>query len=102
MPMHREPLRSAVLPSRTPIVSKSCAIALLAFLFGPVPHAAGADPPAQGTPEEGVYSSTWGTNPYRVYLPVRYGEDSHPLPLVVMVHGCNTTAAQQEAANLFD
>jgi poly(hydroxyalkanoate) depolymerase family esterase len=90
-----------VLLARTHKTVKACVIAVLALLASaPVTHA--DDPPAQGQPEQGVYSSTWGVNPYTVYLPVRYGEDPGRLPLVVMVHGCNTTAAQQEAANLFD
>lgn len=66
-----------------------------------------ADMPAQpsghtpGTTESLVFTSQFGTNPYRVYTPRGYRAGT-ALPVVVMIHGCNTTAAQQEAANEFD
>ncbi len=47
------------------------------------------------------YSNAFGTYRSLVYVPAsaRGGE---PAPLVVVLHGANTTAEQQRAANLFD
>lgn len=69
-------------------------------LLGLVPAAAGAatapgpDPAAPGT----TLAQTWGSGerayPYLVYVPTTY-DAARPAPLVVIPHGCQTTAEQQ-------
>lgn len=54
-----------------------------------------------GTVEEYEYASATGTVHYRVFTPAGY-DAARPVPLVVFTHGCNTTAAQQEAASAYD
>jgi poly(3-hydroxybutyrate) depolymerase len=63
-----------------------CAIAAL--------PASATDEPLPGTSNE--YAD--GDATYRVYTPRGYRPGTR-LPLLVMVHGCNTSAAQQEGAN---
>ncbi len=55
----------------------------------------------QDTNAEIYYSNAFGTYRSLVYIPgtVRPGK---PAPMVVVLHGANTTAEQQRAANLFD
>lgn len=53
-----------------------------------------SDEPVPGTSNEYVD----GDATYRVYTPRGYAPTAR-LPLLVMVHGCNTSAAQQEGAN---
>lgn len=57
--------------------------------------------PAPGTTTVRTYGSGLGTYSYRVYTPRGWTPRAH-LPVYVMVHGCQTTAAQQERANLLD
>jgi len=63
------------------------------------PTAAVAD--GQGQTDVGSVGRGLAKYPYRVYVPPSY--DGHgPVPLVVMTHGCQTTAEQQQGANLYD
>jgi poly(hydroxyalkanoate) depolymerase family esterase len=67
-----------------------------------------ADPPDPGTLRQFPYATTvtqndtyaLGQNSYLVYTPASY-QPAKPVPLVVMVHGCNTTAMDQAKANRF-
>ena len=54
-----------------------------------------------GTTVTGTVGSGALKHPYRVYIPSTY-RPNVPAPLVVMTHGCQTTAEQQQRANLFD
>jgi poly(hydroxyalkanoate) depolymerase family esterase len=65
-----------------------------------VAHAQG-DPPDPGSTETFTYGSGPLTNPYIVYTPTTYHR-GRPAPLLVMVHGCQTTAEQQMRANLYN
>ncbi len=54
----------------------------------------------EGTLQRFTYSSPWGDNPCLVYTPGNYYQSMHrPAPVVVMVHGCNTTAMEQARAS---
>ncbi|MDP9183113.1 MAG: PHB depolymerase family esterase, partial [Actinomycetota bacterium] len=67
----------------------------LALVAGAAPSsAARSDEPRPGTSNE--YPD--GDATYRVYTPRGFRPGAR-LPLLVMVHGCNTSAAQQEGAN---
>lgn len=59
------------------------------------------DLPAQGTTSEIRYSGLLGQYRSLVYVPATVRADQ-PAPLVVVLHGANTTAEQQRDANLFD
>ncbi|MEA2168015.1 MAG: hypothetical protein QOF76_1315, partial [Solirubrobacteraceae bacterium] len=69
---------------------------LLGLVLGVGPAAA-ADPPDPGT----ARSFTFGDYSYIVYVPTTY-DAAKPAPLVVMTHGCQTTAEQQMKANLYN
>ena len=56
---------------------------------------------ANGGTQEYSYTSATGVVHYLVYTPSTY-DPARPAPLVVLTHGCNTTAAQQEAASIDD
>jgi poly(hydroxyalkanoate) depolymerase family esterase len=56
---------------------------------------------ATGSVAQYAYQSSTGIVHFRVFTPSGYRR-SHPVPLVVFVHGCNTTAEQQENASLYD
>lgn len=47
------------------------------------------------------YDNAWGNYRSLVYIPGSVDPDT-PAPMVVVLHGANTTAEQQRAANLFD
>ncbi len=61
----------------------------------PSPRPADAQDP--GTTEVG----TFGAFPYLIYTPSTY-DAKRPAPLLVMAHGCQTTAEQQMRANLYN
>ncbi len=65
----------------------------------------GADPVASSTSpghtEELRYTNSAGSYRGLVYVPTDYDPEQQ-LPLFVMVHGCNTTAEEQQAANMID
>ena len=67
--------------------------------LAPAATAAAAHTP--GTTVVLSHGSGLSKYPYRVYTPKGWTPTSH-MPLYVMVHGCQTTAEQQERANLLD
>jgi poly(hydroxyalkanoate) depolymerase family esterase len=57
--------------------------------------------PIAGKVSHLTYGSGPSAHPYLVYTPRRYRPDQR-LPLIVMLHGCETTAYQQMEANLYN
>jgi len=78
----------------------TCGLAATFLAAGP---AAIATPTghAPGTTTTFTYGSGLTAYPYRVYTPAGWTPQAH-LPLYVMVHGCQTSAEQQQRANLLD
>lgn len=77
-------------------------LCLVLLALSPVAHAdQPIDPKAggKGRIERHEFPSELGAYPYIVYLPPGHSP-KQPLPLVVVVHGCNTTADEQMQANL--
>jgi poly(hydroxyalkanoate) depolymerase family esterase len=70
--------------------------ALIVIIVGVTPARA-----AHGGVQQYTYNSATGAVHYLVYTPSTY-DPARPAPLVVLTHGCNTTAAQQEAASIDD
>ena len=66
-----------------------------------LPSAAAAERPDPGSTKTFSFESGGATYPYIVYTPTTYRR-SDPAPLVVMTHGCQTTAEQQMRANLYN
>lgn len=56
---------------------------------------------AAGRTETFVQGTGQAAHPYRVYVPSSDAA-GRPAPLLVMTHGCQTTAEQQQRANLLD
>ena len=77
------------------------AAALAAATLALVPAMAQAEAPDPGKTETFTYGSGPLSNPYIVYTPTSY-RPGRPAPLLVMVHGCQTTAEQQMRANLYN
>jgi poly(hydroxyalkanoate) depolymerase family esterase len=83
---------------------RGLAKALVAALaLAAVPYAAVAAPSdlGSGKTTHGVTNFKGDRFPYLLYTPPSYRPGS-PVPLVVMVHGCQTTAAQEEQVTRFD
>jgi poly(hydroxyalkanoate) depolymerase family esterase len=57
--------------------------------------------PVPGRVQSLTYGSGLTTHPYLVYTPRGYRPGRH-LPLLVMLHGCQTTAYEQMEANLYN
>jgi len=75
---------------------------VLAVAIGMAPASALAgDPPDPGSTQRFTYESGGATYPYIVYVPRSY-DATRPAPLVVMTHGCQTTAEQQMRASLYN
>jgi poly(hydroxyalkanoate) depolymerase family esterase len=74
---------------------------VLAIFFTLSAPAFAAAKPAPGTVERLTYGTGSTAHPYLVYTPRGY-KPSQRLPLIVMVHGCQTTAYQQMEANLYN
>lgn len=74
---------------------------MLVVLVASVPATSRAAAAPAGHTETAVHGTGAAAHPYRVYLPSSYAAD-RPAPLVVMAHGCQTTAEQQQRANLLD
>lgn len=82
--------------------ARCIALALLALTCGAAPAAASkAAPQRHGSIQTFTYGTGSAAYPYIVYVPPSYHR-SRPAPLVVMTHGCQTTAEQQMRANLFN
>jgi poly(3-hydroxybutyrate) depolymerase len=75
-------------------------VAALAIAASPV-AAVAADPSDPGKTETFTYDSGGTAYPYIVYTPTTY-HAAHPAPMIVMTHGCQTTAEQQMRANLYN
>lgn len=60
-----------------------------------------AAPPDPGQTLSFTYGSGLSAYPYLVYVPASY-DAARPAPLLVMAHGCQTTAEQQMRANLYN
>lgn len=75
-------------------------LAVLAVGLAPA-SAHAADPPDPGSTQTSQFESQGNVYPYIVYVPTTY-DRTHPAPLVVMTHGCQTTADQQMRANLYN
>lgn len=63
--------------------------------------AAGPALPRAGTAQSFTYGARPTAHPYLVYTPRGWTPGKH-LPLVVMIHGCQTTAYQQMKANRYN
>jgi poly(hydroxyalkanoate) depolymerase family esterase len=79
-------------------VTGALVIALLACAPG---VAAAADPPDPGQTTSGTVTSNGTDYEYGLYTPTSY-VPGRAAPLLVMVHGCQTTAEQQMKANLYN
>ena len=86
---------------RRALTAVATVLALVA-LGTAVPHAEATAPtPVAGTAQTFTYGSGLTAHSYIVYTPSGW-RAGHPMPLLVMLHGCQTTAAQQMAANLYN
>ena len=75
---------------------------LLALVAAPAAAAdPGPYPPDPGQTTTGTVTSNGNAYPYILYTPTSY-RPGHPLPLVVMVHGCQTTADTELHVTLFN
>ncbi len=72
---------------------------LLALSLALPAHAVAS--PAPGKVQTFTYGSGETAHPYLVYTPTSY-RPGRRLPLLVMLHGCETTAYQQMEANLYN
>src|SRR5205085_7898752 len=63
--------------------------------------AAAPGPPDPGQATSGSISSGGGDYPYLLYTPSSY-RPGRPVPLVVMLHGCQTTAEQHMKSTLYN
>ena len=78
-----------------------CAL-VLALLTGlPAAAAAAPDPPDPGQTTSGTITSAGAEYDYLVYTPTTHAP-GRAAPLLVMVHGCQTTAEEQMKANLYN
>lgn len=78
----------------------TCALVVVIALVPGVARAA-SDPPDPGQTTAGTVTSNGTDYPYLVYTPTSY-YPGHAAPLVVVVHGCQTTAATEQKVTLYD
>src|SRR3954468_21347102 len=78
-------------------------IAMVVALLACWPEVATAapDPPDPGQTTAGTVTSNGTDYDYLLYTPASYAP-GRAVPLLVMVHGCQTTAEQQMRANLYN
>ena len=86
------------------MVRRTGLLALLLLAAGAAPSAAtaaGSDRPDPGKIRTFTYGSGATAHPYIVYVPSTY-RAKRAAPLVVMTHGCQTTAEQQMRSTLYN
>lgn len=83
------------------MLTKLAAALVVAWLALPSAAPAAADPPDPGKAQSFTYGSGALANPYLLYTPTSY-QPHRPAPLVVMAHGCQTTAEEQMRANRYN
>ena len=76
-------------------------LAILLCLLATPRHALAEEGTDPGSTDTFTYGSGENARPYIVYTPTTYRR-SKPAPLVVMTHGCQTTAEEQMHANLYN
>jgi poly(hydroxyalkanoate) depolymerase family esterase len=76
-------------------------LAAAVLLLAPAPAAAATDAPDPGSTTPGTVTSAGTDYQYVLYTPASY-RPGRPAPLLVVVHGCQTTAEQQMRANLYN
>ncbi len=86
-----------MIPTGVSTIVRSAIAAVLATVFG-LSQSAAAAPPADRT-DTGSYTAGGLTYDYRSFVPAALPEAP---ALLVMVHGCNTTAEQQQQASQLD
>jgi poly(hydroxyalkanoate) depolymerase family esterase len=77
---------------------RAAALTILACLSS---CAAAQAAPVPGTAQDFTYGSGLTAHPYIVYTPTGWAPGDH-MPLLVMLHGCQTTAYEQMEANLYN
>jgi poly(hydroxyalkanoate) depolymerase family esterase len=83
------------------MIGRTRTFALAAVLCWFVTCAAASGNPLPGTAQIFTYGSGLTAHPYIVYTPRGWKPDDR-MPLLVMLHGCETTAYQQMEANLYN
>jgi poly(hydroxyalkanoate) depolymerase family esterase len=81
-------------------VKRAWGIAVTALLLAAAPPAA-ADGPEPGKTTPGTVTSNGTEYPYLLHTPTTY-VPGRPAPLVVVVHGCQTTAEQEMELTLYN
>ena len=81
------------------VATRALVVALLACLPGAA--AAASDPPDPGNVTSGTVTSNGTDYEYLLYTPTSY-VPGRAAPLLVMVHGCQTTAEQEMKVTLFN
>src|SRR3954447_1303680 len=76
-------------------------LTLVLLLCAPGVAAAAPDPPDPGQTTSGTVTSNGADYDYLLYTPTSYAP-ARAAPLLVMVHGCQTTAEEQMKANLYN
>ena len=79
----------------------TCALVAAVLALTPGAAAADADPPDPGRTTSETVTSNGTEYPYLLYTPASY-RPGRPTPLVVAVHGCQTTAEQHMRSTLFN
>jgi poly(hydroxyalkanoate) depolymerase family esterase len=77
------------------------AVLLAVLALTPGVAAAAPDPPDPGQTTSGTVTSNGDDYRYLLYTPTSY-TPGRPVPLVVMVHGCQTTAEQHMKSTLYN
>jgi poly(hydroxyalkanoate) depolymerase family esterase len=79
----------------------ACALVVVLLVLVPGVAAAASDPADPGQTTAGTVTSNGTEYSYLLYTPKSY-RPGRPAPLLVMVHGCQTTAETQMKANLYN
>jgi poly(hydroxyalkanoate) depolymerase family esterase len=81
-------LTQAALIKRRPAPADSQADAPASSHFGRSANAKSANDPTNGTFVRCSFTNSAGTRAYALHVPASYGDESAPVALVVMLHGC--------------